>query len=105
MGQLANQVPHSRRSRVAAKRVRTLMLAREILQAIVDGSLDDWEGYRRLYALYTETSGQVHELRPLFQVPSIEPDSSVKVTQALRDEIRRVSSRWLLDNPEPKCEQ
>lgn len=99
MDQQQNQIDANRRRRGAARRERFIADARKLLEAIVAEKIDVWEGYRRVYSLYTRSSGLLSELKPLFRTPSVNPDGSVRVTQELGDAIRNLSARWLLGHP------
>jgi hypothetical protein len=72
--------------------------ARDLLEQITADRIDPYEGYRRLYALYTDTNGLIDELKPLFRLPGIEPGGSLHVTEEFRWEIRRLAKEWLLDH-------
>ncbi len=68
------------------------------MQQVSDGTLDAYEGYRRVYSIYTGTSGALHELKPLFRILGIEPDGFLHVNDEFRNTIRSVATKWLGEN-------
>jgi hypothetical protein len=73
---------HNRQARIAARRTDAIERAREILEGVVSGSLDAYEGYRRVYAIYAGSNGLAEELKPLFLLPGIEPDGFLHVAMS-----------------------
>ena len=70
-----------------------------MLQAVVDGSCDPYEGYREAYGLYVGTSGMVEELKPLFRLAGIEPDGFIHVNDEFRRTVISAALDWLGKNP------
>jgi hypothetical protein len=86
---------HNRKARIAARRAAAVEKARRVFQEVVSGSLDAYEGYRRVYGIHLSTSGLAAELTPFFQLPGIEPDGFLHVNDEFRAMIRRLADAWL----------
>ena len=86
---------HNRKARIAARRAEAVERARQVLQQVVDGSLDAYEGYRSIYGIYLDTSGLAEELKPFFRLPGVEPDGFLHVDDEFRIMIRRLAGEWL----------
>ena len=86
---------HNRKARIAARRTEAVERARRIFQGVVNGSLDAYEGYRRVYRIYVSTSGLAEELKPFFGLPGIEPDGFLPVNDEFRSLIRGLADAWL----------
>ena len=84
---------HKRKTRIATRRADAVEQARRVLQEVVNGSLDAYEGYRRVYGIYLGTSGLA--LKPFFRLPGIEPDGCLHVDDEFRAKIRRLADEWL----------
>jgi hypothetical protein len=82
------------KARNAASRADALENARRVLQQIVSGSLDTYEGYRQLYGYYA-TSGLVEELGPFFRLAGIDPNGSIHVDDQFRATVRQLAEEWL----------
>jgi len=94
---------HNRKARIAARRSDAVERAREVLQQVVDGSVDPYEGYRRVYAIYLGSSGLAEELKPFFRLHGVEPDGFLSVNDSFRTTIRRLAAEWLKgDWPSPQ---
>jgi hypothetical protein len=89
---------HNRKARVATRRVEAVERARQVLQQVVDGSLDAYEGYRSIYGIYLDTSGLAEELKQFFRLPGVEPDGFLHVDDEFRIMIRRLAGEWLHRN-------
>ena len=92
-------VIHSRRRRVAARKALALEKARGVLQMIVDGSHDPYEGYREVHGIYVGTSGLAEKLKPLFRLPGVEPDGTLHVNENFRRIVIASVMDWLRQNP------
>jgi hypothetical protein len=88
---------HPRR-RSTQRKAQALENARDILEVIVDGNRDPYEGYRAVYSIYVGTSGIAEELKPLFRLPGIEPDGTIHVDDTFRRLVVTVASEWLKKN-------
>ena len=77
------------------RRADAVEQARRVLHEIANGSLDPYEGYRRVYGIYVGTSGLAEELKPFFRLPGIEPDGFLHVNEDFRIRIRRLAGEWL----------
>lgn len=86
---------HNRKARIAARRADAVEQARQVLQEIASGSLDAYEGYRRVYGIYLGSSGLAEELKPFFWLPGIEQDGFLRVDDEFRAMIRRLADAWL----------
>jgi hypothetical protein len=86
------------RRQSTGRKARAIEKARSILQAIVDGDRDPYEGYREVYAVYIDTSGMAEELKPLFQPPRISPDGAIHVDDDFRSSIIASAINWLKRN-------
>jgi hypothetical protein len=62
---------------------------------VVDGTLDVFEGYQRVYGLYLDSSGSLEELKAFFRLPGIVPDGHLTVDDEFRTTIRRAAEGWL----------
>jgi hypothetical protein len=90
----------NRRLRLADRRTKTIETARGVVQSIADGCRDPYEGYRELYGIYINSSGAVAELQPLFRLPGIEPDGSIRVDDSFRRTVVAAAVDWLRQNPQ-----
>ena len=86
---------HNRKARIAARRADAIESARRVLEEVVSGSRDPYEGYRRVYAIYVGSGGLAEELKPFFRIPGIEPDGFLNVDDQFRAMIRRIAGEWL----------
>jgi hypothetical protein len=86
---------HNRKARIAARRADAIETARHTFQQVVNGTLDPYEGYRRVYGIYVGNSGLVDELKPFFRLPGIEPDGFLHVDDEFRATIRHLAKKWL----------
>ena len=48
---------HNRKARLAARRAAAIAQAQRVLHEVVAGSLDEYEGYRRVYGIYLSCDG------------------------------------------------
>jgi hypothetical protein len=86
---------HNRKARIAARRADAIKSARRVLQEVVSGTRDPYEGYRRVYAIYVGSGGLAGELKAFFRLPGIEPDGFLHVDDEFRAMIRRLAGEWL----------
>jgi hypothetical protein len=91
---------HHPRRRSSQRRTQALAKARAVIRTIADGSLDPYEGYRQVYGIYLDTSGAAEELNPLFRLPGIVPDGSVRVDDEFRRTVISAAAHWLEQNCE-----
>jgi hypothetical protein len=99
LGTVYDESVINRRRRSTARRLRTLVRARRVLQTIVDGSRDPYEGYRELYGMYVDSSGLLKELKPLFHLPGIYPDGPIQVNDEFRRTVIAAAEDRLTGNP------
>ena len=84
---------------MAARKALALEKAHGVLQMIVDGGRDPYEGYREVYGIYVGTSGLAEELKPLFRLPGIEPDGTIHVDEDFRRTVIASAMDWLRHHP------
>lgn len=77
------------------RRSRVRKHTEALLRSLSEGSIDAYEGYRRLYGVWCSYNAAVLELRPLFRMPGIEPDGRLSVTDAFRAEVRSLAGQIL----------
>jgi len=73
------------------RKVADRVKAKALLDDVVSGELDAYEGYRRLYALWCSSNAALQELRPLFRIEGISPDGPLGVTDDFRKQVVEVS--------------
>ena len=49
--------------------------AKMILESIVAGAVDPYMGYRKLFALHCSNNAALEEIKPMFRIPNVDPDS------------------------------
>ena len=91
-------------SKVETRRFASRQAAGAALQDLVSGKADAYDAYRRLYLLWCANNAALQELRPLFRVDGIDPDSSLSVTAEFREQLRLIASKilpqFLVDTPQ-----
>ena len=65
--------------------------ARKLLTSLISGDRDAYDVYRSLYLLWCSHNSAVQELRPLFQIPGVEPDGHLSVTEDFRRQVVAIS--------------
>lgn len=65
--------------------------ARKLLTSLISGDRDAYDVYRSLYLLWCSHNSAVQELRPLFQIPGVEPDGRLSVTEDFRRQVLAIS--------------
>ena len=73
------------------RKVADRVKAKALLDDVVSGEPDVYEGYRRLYALRCSRNAAVQELRPLFRIEGISPNGPLSVTDDFRKHIVEIS--------------
>jgi hypothetical protein len=74
-----------------ARRAAIRKQASRLLISLVNGDRDIYEAYRQLYGLWCSNNAAVPELRPLFQMPGVEPDGPLTITDEFRSEVETIS--------------
>jgi hypothetical protein len=82
-------------SKVESRRRASRQAAKALLEAIAGGQADAYEGYRQLYGIWCSNNAAVLELRPLFQMPGIEPDGMLSVTAEFREQVASLAKAIL----------
>lgn len=69
--------------------------AKELLIGLTYGSSDVYETYRSLYHLWLTQNAAVPELQSLFEIPGIEPNGQISVTEDFRSHVRSLANTVL----------
>jgi hypothetical protein len=85
----------SPQSKIKRRRLASRLAAKELLEDLVTGKADAYEGYRRLYGLWCSNNAALQELRPLFRMEGIEPDGFLSVTDEFREKVLSVAKSIL----------
>lgn len=83
------------RAKAALRRWQVRKRTENLLRSVSDGSADAYDGYRALYLLWCSYNAAVPELRPLFRMPGVEPDGSLRVTDVFREQVRSLAKEIL----------
>jgi hypothetical protein len=87
---------HSRRNRVQAKRRDVIESAIATVEAVAEGRIDPYEGWQKVCGIFQNNAGlRLLELKPFVQIEGIHPNSTLSVTEELRDTIRRNAVQFL----------
>jgi hypothetical protein len=73
------------------RRIKHRAMVRRVLEQMLSAGLDPYEGYRRLYIIWSSDHKCVKELRPLFRIPDSDPDGAFSVTDEFRAEVLRLA--------------
>jgi len=84
-----------KKSKAKSRLQREAQRVREVMQAITDGTLDPYLGFRELYAIFCQTSGVHDQLRDFFRTMGIEPDGPLQVDEAFRRKVRELAVDWI----------
>jgi len=57
------------------------------LRGLTSGTADTYETYRSLYQIWQFHNSSVPELRPLFNIPGVEPDGRLSVTEDFKKQV------------------
>ena len=68
---------------------------RATLNSIVTGSLDAYEGYRKLFVIYCSNNEALEEIKPMFRIPGIDPDGVFSVTPEFRLKVKMLAQELL----------
>ncbi len=81
--------------------------AKQLMQRIVERTLEPWEGYQQIVAIFQGHGHlQMSELRSFVRIDGIDPNGSVSVTAKLRDTTIRRAEAFLAEHNEvPPADQ
>lgn len=74
--------------------------AKELLISMASGSGDAYETYRSLYHLWLQHNAAVPQLQPFFEIPGIEPNGQISVTEDFRSHVRSLANTVLASLPD-----
>jgi hypothetical protein len=81
---------HSRKKRLQAKRQDLARSATAIIEAIADQSIDAYEGWQQVSGIFQADAGlDLPDLKEFTQLEGIDPNSTISVSEELRETIRR----------------
>jgi hypothetical protein len=86
-------------SKVELRRQATRKASLKILEQIVSGEIEVYIGYRNLYAQWCGNNSAVPELRPMFGIPNISPNSTLSVTEEFKAQIISIAREILTHFP------
>jgi hypothetical protein len=87
---------HSRKERFAQQRADAMTAAKQLMNGIVERTLDPYEGYLQICGIFQRKAHlQIPELRAFVRIDGIDPDGSVSVTPELRDAIIQRAEAFL----------
>ena len=85
----------SRKEKIKARRDASREQAKVTLTAILSGSVDAYEGYRKLFVIYCSNSAALEEIKPMFRIPDIDPAGVFSVTPEFREQVRLLAEKLL----------
>ena len=78
-----------------------MIAAKQLMQRIVEGRLDPWEGYQQIVGIFQGHAHlQMPELRSFVRIEDVEPNGCVSVTPELRNTIFRRAEAFLAEHNE-----
>ncbi len=87
---------HSRKKRVEAKRRDAIESAIATIEAVAERRIDAYEGWQKVCGIFQNNAGLgLPELKPFVQIEGIHPNSTLSVTEELRDTIWRNAVQFL----------
>jgi hypothetical protein len=87
---------HNRKKRFAQQRADAMTAAKQLMERIVERTLDPWEGYQQICGIFQRDAHlQMPELRAFVRIEGIDPNWSVSVTPELRDAIIQHAEAFL----------
>ena len=87
---------HNRKKRVQAKRQGVVESATAIIEAIAKRRIDAYEGWQQVSGIFQKNAGLgFPELKGFVDIEGIHPNSTLSVTEELRDAIRRKAMHFL----------
>jgi Ca2+-binding EF-hand superfamily protein len=84
-----------KKSKAKGRLLQSRKEMRETIEAIANGSLDAYMGFRRLYAIYLSRSALHQELKPFFEISGVEPDGTIQVDETFRSTVRALARKYL----------
>jgi hypothetical protein len=89
---------HSRRQRTRVKRQKAMESATALIRAICEGRVDAYEGWQQVCGIFQNNAGLgLPELKVFVRIEGIDPNSSLSVTEELRNTIMRKAAQFLAD--------
>jgi hypothetical protein len=86
---MANSPGRNRRRKASREEAKVTLIA------ITSGTVDIYEGYRKLFAIYCSNNAALEEIKPMFQMPGIDPDGVFSVTPSFREQVRLLAEELL----------
>jgi hypothetical protein len=87
---------HSRKKRFAQQRSDAMTVVKQLMQRIVERTLDPYEGYQQICGVFQGHAHlQIPELRAFVRIDGIDPNWSLSVTPELRDVIIQRAEAFL----------
>jgi len=84
-----------KKSKAKARLLQDKKKIQETIEAIANGSLDAYLGFRKLYGIYCGRNGVHEELKPFFRIPGVEPEGRIRVDDAFRSTVRALAVEYL----------
>jgi hypothetical protein len=90
---------HNRKHRVAAKRRNVVASAIAAIEAVAERRIDAYEGWQKVCGIFQSNAGLgLPELKPFMEIEGVHPNSTLSVTEELRETIWRNAVRFLAAN-------
>jgi hypothetical protein len=87
---------HNRKQRIAAKRRSVIESAIATIEAVADRRIDPFEGWQQVCGIFQANAGLgLPELKLFVQIEGVDANSTVSVTQELRETIWQRAMRFL----------
>ena len=87
---------HNRKARLHAKRQEIVESATAIIEAIAERRVDAYEGWQRVSGIFQGNAGLgLLELKDFVQIEGVHPNSTLAVSEELRNAIWRSAVRFL----------
>ena len=87
---------HNRKKRMEAKRRDVIASATATIEASAERRVDAYEGWQRVCGIFQSNAGLgLPELKQFVQIEGVHPNSSLSVTEELRDTIRHNAEQFL----------
>jgi hypothetical protein len=87
---------HNRKQRVEAKRRNVIDSAIATIEAVAERRIDAYEGWQRVCGIFQNNAGLgLPELKQFVEIEGVHPNSTLSVTNELRDTIWRNAVQFL----------